>query len=76
MVCGTSEVDGVVSSGLGEPACFCISARWFHEHTMKSTFLQTKETDGLCTAYFVTTSRMRPYSSEELRKAESRVGVL
>ena len=40
------------------------------------TFLHTKDTDGLWTAYFVTTSKIRPYSSEELRKAESRVGVL
>lgn len=40
------------------------------------TFLHTNATLGLCTAYFVITSRMREYSSEALRSAESRVGVL
>lgn len=43
---------------------------------MYGTFLHEKETVGLCTAYLVTTSNMRAYSSEEERRAERRVGVL
>ena len=42
----------------------------------RRTFLQVKDTFGLWIAYLVTTSRMRAYSSEELRSADNRVGVL
>lgn len=40
------------------------------------TFLQTNDTAGLWTAYFVITSRIREYSSDEERREERRVGVL
>lgn len=40
------------------------------------TFLHVKDTFGLCTAYFVTTSKILAYSSEVDRSAASRVGVL
>lgn len=40
------------------------------------TFLHINAIAGLWTAYFVTTSSIREYSSDAFRKAERRVGVL
>lgn len=40
------------------------------------TFLHTNDTEGLCTAYRVITSSILEYSSDELRSADFRVGIL
>jgi len=46
------------------------------EESQRLTFLHMNEILGLCTAYFVMTSNIREYSSDEPRSADRRVGVL
>jgi hypothetical protein len=59
--------------------CLCIGLALNMARRKKEgrlTFLQTQAQCGLCTAYFVTTSSIRLYSSEADRKARLRMGML
>lgn len=76
MACCTEDPDGVVKSGAEVPDYTHVNAEGMPSMNAGQTFLHVNETWGLCTAYFVTTSRMREYSSDEPLNAERRVGVL
>lgn len=67
------EPVGVEISGSAVPACMTSAKR---RSGVSHTFLQTQATCGLCTAYFMTTSRIRLYSSEVDLKARFRRGIL
>ena len=76
IACLTEDPDGVVRSGADVPDCTKCQESTIPSMYAVCTFLHVKATWGLWTAYFVTTSRIREYSSDEPLKAESRVGVL
>ena len=77
MACVTLEPDGVETSGVVELAYKAESDTSLAKTmALIYTLRQVNDTCGLCTAYFVTMSRMRAYSSAEPRRADNRVGVL
>lgn len=77
MAWDTVEDEGVVTSGVADPSYGQLSQTIFtkRKHMKQWTFLHEKATWGLCVAYFVTTSSIRAYSSEEPRRADSREGI-